>query len=108
VQHLSDQNVGFRQCETKGSTVLATYVPAAVAINIVGMYSNLEFVVGVLAPLAKQGNAFAGRSVSLYLVGKLVLHAMFSLSTKSASGSLGHSLRKPHRRFLDHRGLWSL
>ncbi|OHE92149.1 hypothetical protein CORC01_12552 [Colletotrichum orchidophilum] len=79
IQRLSDDRDGFLEVGTKTSTVLATYIPAAVAISLAGMYSSFEAMAAIFAPFAalKKRNAIASRSVFLNLTGKMAPHAIW-------------------------------
>ncbi|KAK1524737.1 hypothetical protein CPAR01_13685 [Colletotrichum paranaense] len=79
IQRISDNRDGFMEVGTKTSTVLATYIPAAVAISLAGMYSSFEAMAAIFAPFAalKKRNAIASRSVFMNLVGRMAPHAIW-------------------------------
>ncbi|WYZ39792.1 hypothetical protein EsH8_IV_000133 [Colletotrichum jinshuiense] len=85
LQRMSDNRDGFVEVGSRTSTVLATYIPAAVAICLAGMYSSFESMAAIFAPFTtlKKRNAIASRSVSMNLVGKMAPHAMLmSIKTR--------------------------
>ncbi|KAJ4315941.1 hypothetical protein N0V94_005705 [Neodidymelliopsis sp. IMI 364377] len=69
IQQISDKRQGFvaiRNIDI-GTTVLAQYVPAAVALSINLMFGSIELVVAATIPFAtlRKGNAVASRSLAI-------------------------------------------
>ena len=84
IQHLSDTNNGFVNITDSGATPLITYIPAAVALGVAGLYGALAFMAAVFSPFAtlKRGRATPQRSIYMNLVGKLLPNAA-ALSIKA-------------------------
>ncbi|TDZ33421.1 hypothetical protein C8035_v011871 [Colletotrichum spinosum] len=83
LQRMSNDRDGFVDITSKTSTALATYIPAAVAVVLSGLYSSFGAMTAIFAPFdaLKKRNAVASRSVSLNLVGKLPPHAILDSIT---------------------------
>ena len=68
IQHISDQNQGFVGVKSMdlGTTVLAQYIPAAVALAITLMIGSIELTISAVTPYATlmKGNAPASRTLS--------------------------------------------
>ena len=94
IQHFSDVNQGFVAITSETSSlVLATYIPAAVALGIAGMYSAFEWTMALFAPydVLRRGKAAASRSVNMNVVGAMLPHAFF-VSLKTRHFALGLAL----------------
>lgn len=80
VQHFSNTQNGFVDAGPNNALVLATYVPAAVALSVASMYAGLELLAAIFAPYValKRGSTPPGRSIYTNLVGKLLPVAMFA------------------------------
>jgi hypothetical protein len=78
-QRKSDENNGFVDVGPTSAIVLATYIPAAVAIGVAGMYSSFESMVAIFAPFAtlSRRNVPASSSISMDLLSKLAPHALY-------------------------------
>ncbi|KAM0276740.1 hypothetical protein ACHAQH_006451 [Verticillium albo-atrum] len=78
LQRSSDKNDGPLDIGELDTLLLTTYIPAAVAMGLAGMYSSFGAMAATFAPysLLKRRNASPERSVMLRLVGKLAPHAL--------------------------------
>ncbi|EEY21653.1 conserved hypothetical protein [Verticillium alfalfae VaMs.102] len=88
LQRSSDKRDGLLDINESDSLLFATYVPAAVAICLAGMYSSFGSMAATFAPysILKQRNATPERSITLRLVGKLAPHALLdALKTRHFS-----------------------
>lgn len=86
IQHFSDVNDGFVSITQSNSLALATYIPSAVSLGVASIYAAMQMMAATFAPFTplKRGNASAGRTVMLNLVGQLPPRALFlSLKTKN-------------------------
>lgn len=83
IQHLSDSKMGFIEIRSFdiGTTVLAQYVPAAIALGINLMFGSIELIVAAATPFAtlKKGSAVPSRSLAVDYLTKSGPH-MFILS----------------------------
>ncbi|KAF3037404.1 hypothetical protein E8E11_004003 [Didymella keratinophila] len=81
IQQISDRNNGFVSLRSLnlGTTVLAQYVPAAVAVGINLMFGSIELVVAGITPFPalKKGNLTWSRSLALDYLTKSGPHTFF-------------------------------
>lgn len=81
IQQISDRNNGFVDLRSLsiGTTVLAQYIPAAVALGISLTFGSIELVVSATTPFAalKKGNVTSSRSLALDYLTKSGPHTFF-------------------------------
>lgn len=93
IQHLSDHKSGFVEVRSLdlGTTILAQYVPAVVALGINLMFGSIELVVAATTPFLtlRNGKAAASRSLTLDYLTKSGPHAfVLSLMNRHAALSV--------------------
>jgi hypothetical protein len=81
IQHVSDRNQGFVSVRSLdlGTTVLAQYIPAAIALAISLMFGSIEQMVSAMTPYASlvNGNMPASRTLSVDYLTKSGPHVLF-------------------------------
>jgi hypothetical protein len=80
IQHVSDRNQGFVSVRSLdlGTTVLAQYIPAAIALAISLMFGSIEQMVSAVTPYASlvKGNVPASRTLSVDYMTKSGPHVL--------------------------------
>jgi hypothetical protein len=81
IQHVSDRDQGFVSVRSLdlGTTVLAQYIPAAIALAISLMFGSIEQMVSAMTPYASlvNGNMPASRTLSVDYLTKSGPHVLF-------------------------------
>lgn len=93
LQHVSDSRNGLTEVSnsTVDSQILSTYLPAFVTLVLAMLYTSLDSVISIFAPLAalRRGNVPATRSIMVGSVGALPPFALFqSLRSRHFAQSL--------------------